>query len=69
MGAPEEHQIKEIKEEKKFYEEMTPEERAITYKEKTGVIIIQNKKKINFPQRLNRKLLPLVWLIWATLAT
>lgn len=39
MGAPEENQIKEeMQEERKFYEEMTPAERAAIYKEKTGVI-------------------------------
>lgn len=31
--------MKEIKEERKFYEEMTPEERAKIYKEKTGEIL------------------------------
>ncbi|KAL4446057.1 hypothetical protein ABPG74_011049 [Tetrahymena malaccensis] len=39
MGAAEENQIQDIKEEKKFYEEMTPEERAKIYKEKTGEIL------------------------------
>lgn len=39
MGAPEQNQIKEIQEERKFYEEMTPEERAQVYKEKTGEVL------------------------------
>jgi len=44
MGAPEQNQIKEIQEERKFYEEMTPEERAQVYKEKTGVSEIERKR-------------------------
>lgn len=40
MGAPEENQIKDMQEERKFYEEMTPAERAAIFKEKTGVILL-----------------------------